>query len=54
MRHDVRQLKKNPRISSDPRKLRSENLTQYYLCKEIFLRFSTLKDIIQAQNKTKH
>ena len=34
--------------------LRSENLTEYYLCKGIFLFFSTLKDITQAQNKTNH
>ena len=34
--------------------LRSENLTKYYLCKEIFLFFYTLKDIIKAQSKTNH
>ena len=34
--------------------LRSENNTEYYLCKGIFLFFSTLKDITQAQNKTNH
>ena len=32
--------------------LRSENRPDYYLCKGIFLFFSTMKVIIQAQNKS--
>ena len=35
--------------------LRSENLTEYYLCKGIFfMLFLTLDDIIKAQNKTNY
>ena len=49
MRHDIHQLKKNHQS------LRSENLTENYLCKGIFLYvFFTLKDIVEAQNKTNH
>ena len=35
---------------------RSENLTEFSLCKGIFLYvlFATLKDIIQARSKTNH
>ena len=52
MRHDVRQLRKNPRIYLDPRSLRSENLTESYLCKVIFPHVSpTLEDIMQAYSE---
>ena len=46
-------LGKNLEYLKTQESLRSENLTEYYLCKGIFLYvFSTMKDIIQAQSKT--
>ena len=56
MRHDVRQLRKNLRISYDPRKLmawKSHRVLDHV--KEYFhMFFSTLKDIIWVKSKTNH
>ena len=52
MRHDVRQLRKKPlEYFKIQESLRSENLTKCIIYMNIFMFFSTLKDIIQAQSK---